>query len=117
MTQVSTKAVVAAGLLVALLLAGVASYYASGDPDGLNKVAQDKGFAATEMEHGAADGPFAGYETQGVDDGRLSGGLAGVVGAGVVLLLAGGTALALRRRSSGDDAAEDAPDLVAPERP
>ena len=95
-----TRVVVAVGLLVALLLAGVVSSYASSDPDGLNKVAQDKGFAATAKDHRAGDGPFAGYETQGVDDGRFSGGLAGVVGCVVVLSLAGGIAYAVRRRSS-----------------
>jgi len=97
-----TRVVVAVGLLVALLLAGVVSHYASSDPDGLNKVAQDKGFAATEQDHRAGDGPFAGYETQGVGHGRFSGGLAGVVGCVVVLTLAGGVAYAVRRRSPAD---------------
>ena len=72
-------------MLVALLLAGVASFYASGDPDGLTKVSEDQGFAQTEQEHQTGDGPFAGYETKGVADGRLSGGMAGVVGSLVVL--------------------------------
>ena len=44
---VSTRWIVVAGVLVALLLAGVASYYASGDPDGLTKVSEDQGFAQT----------------------------------------------------------------------
>ena len=102
MKGVPTRVVVAAGLLVALLLAGVVSFYASSAPDGLNKVAQDKGFAATEKDHRAGDGPFAGYETQGVGDGRFSGGLAGVVGCVVVLTLAGGVAYAVRRRSPAE---------------
>ena len=33
-----------AGLLASLLLAGVASFYASSSPDGLEKVAEDIGF-------------------------------------------------------------------------
>ena len=97
-----TRVVVAVGLLVALLLAGVVSHYASSDPDGLNKVAQDKGFAAAQKDHRAGDGPFAGYETQGVGDSRFSGGLAGVVGCVVVLPLAGRVAHAVRRRSPAD---------------
>ena len=48
---VSTRLLVVAGVLVALLLAGVASFYASGDPDGLTKVSEDQGFAQTEQEH------------------------------------------------------------------
>jgi cobalt/nickel transport protein len=84
----------------------VVSHYASSSPDGLNRVAQDKGFAATQREHAAGDGPFAGYHTRGVDDGRLSGGLAGVVGCVVVLTLVGGLTLLVRRRRTG--APEDA---------
>lgn len=100
--RVSTRLVVAVGLFVALVLAGFVSYYASSDPDGLNRVAQDKGFSTTEKDHGTADGPLAGYETKGVDDSRLSGGLAGVVGSLVVLVLAGGVVLLVRRRHTAD---------------
>jgi hypothetical protein len=102
MRGVPTRVVVAAGLLVALLLAGVVSYYASSAPDGLNRVAKDKGFAGAEKDHATSDGPFAGYETKGVGDSRFSGGLAGVVGCVVVLSLAGGVAYAVRRRSPAD---------------
>jgi hypothetical protein len=101
---VSTRLLVVAGVLVALLLAGVASYYASGDPDGLTKVSEDQGFAQTEQEHRTGDGPHAGYETKGVDDGRLSGGLAGVLGSLVVLTIAGGGALVVRRRRTSAEA-------------
>ena len=107
MRRPSTRALVVVGVLVALLLAGVASYYASSDPDGLNRVAEDQGIARTEREHKAADGPLAGYEADGVDDDRLSGGLAGVLGSLVVLVLAGGLTLALRRRSHADGADSD----------
>ena len=34
------------------MLAGVVSYYASSEPDGLTKVSEDKGFAGTETDHG-----------------------------------------------------------------
>ena len=87
MRNVSTKWVAFGIAVVALLLAGVVSFYASGDPDGLTKVSEDQGFAATEKEHGAADGPLAGYAAEDVDDERLSGGIAGVVGVVVVLAL------------------------------
>ena len=96
--RVPTRWVVVVGVAVALLLAGVVSFYASGDPDGLTKVSEDQGFAQSEKDHGAGDGPLAGYETKGIADGRLSGGLAGVVGSLVVLSLAGGGALVIRRR-------------------
>ncbi len=96
--RVSSRVVGVSILLVALLLAGVVSYYASSSPDGLNRVAEDKGFAQTEKTHPNADGTFAGYETGEVADDRLSGGIAGVAGVLVVVVLAGGLALVLRRR-------------------
>jgi cobalt/nickel transport protein len=96
-----TRTLVIIGLLVALLLAGVVSFYASSSPDGLNRVAQDHGFSKTQKQHGA-DSPLAGYRTEGIDDGRLSGGLAGVVGSVVVLAVAGGLAYAVRRRDVAD---------------
>ncbi|GAW52235.1 MULTISPECIES: PDGLE domain-containing protein [unclassified Nocardioides] len=94
----STKWVALGILVVALLLAGVVSYYASSAPDGLNRVAQDTGISRTEKQHAAADGPLAGYSAKDVDNQRLSGGLAGVAGVVVVLVLAGGLALVVRRR-------------------
>lgn len=106
MRSVPLRLVLGGLLLAALLLAGVASYHASSDPDGLNRVAEDEGFAATEEDHAAAEGPLAGYETAGVDNARLSGGLAGVAGAGVVLLVMGGVAYAVRRRGPGPQDAQ-----------
>lgn len=107
MKRVSTRWVAVGIAAVAVLLAGVISYYASADPDGLTKVSQDKGFAHTETDHGAKDGPFAGYATKDVDNERLSGGLAGVVG--VVVVLALGTALVyvVRRRRPADPARDE----------
>ena len=104
-----TRIFVLTGLLVALLLGGVVSYYASGDPDGLNKVAEDTGIAEREAESAAAGSPLAGYETAGVENERLSGGLA--VGAGVVVCFALGAGLtyAVRRRGSGAGTAPGAP--------
>lgn len=98
MSTVRTRWVLLGIGVVALLLAGVVSFYAASSPDGLTKVSQDEGFASTETEHGAADGPFAGYTTRDVDNARLSGGLAGVVGVVVVLVIASGVVLLVRRR-------------------
>lgn len=97
-----TRTLVIVGVVVALLLAGVASFYASSNPDGLEYVAERAGFLDTAEEGANADGPFADYATEGVDDPRLSGGIAGVVGALTVLLLAGGVAFAVRRRGRSD---------------
>ena len=80
MRRMSRKAFFATFLLVALLIAGVGSFYASTHPDGLNFVAEKTGFIDQEKTSAASDGPFAGYSTKGIDDARLSGGVAGVVG-------------------------------------
>lgn len=79
-SRISTRTLVVTGLVLCLLLAGVASYFASAHPDGLEHVAETLGFSGAAGEHGSADSPFADYGTKGVDDGFLSGGLAGVVG-------------------------------------
>lgn len=111
-----TRTFVVVGLLTALLLAGVVSFYASSSPDGLEHVAGRTGMLDTAREHAARDSPFAGYGTKGVEDERLSGGIAGVVGALVVLVLAGGLGYAVRRRGhaeqttpSAEPAADDHP--------
>ena len=99
MRSVSTRTLVITGVLLTLLLAGVVSYYASRSPDGLNRVAEDHGFARTGRDHGSGDRPLAGYEVPGVDHPRMAHGLAGVAGTAVVLVVAGSGALLLRRRS------------------
>lgn len=104
----STRAVLAVGLLVTLLLAGVASHYASSHPDGLEHVAERTGFLDTGEDSVTADGPLAGYRTRGVEDDRAGGALAGVVGVGVVALLSGGLFWLVRRRGDRDSADEEA---------
>ncbi len=93
-----------AGLLLALLIAGVGSWYASSSPDGLEWSATQSGFADTAEDSAVADGPLADYGVAGVDDERLSGGLAGVIGVVTTLVLAGGLTLLVRRRSTGETA-------------
>jgi cobalt/nickel transport system permease protein/cobalt/nickel transport protein len=90
------------GLLVALLVAGFGSYYASSHPDGLEFVAGKTGFLDSAEEPKTSDSPFAGYDTQGVDDNRLGGGIAGVAGVMLVLVIMGGVAYAVRRRGSDE---------------
>jgi hypothetical protein len=85
-------------LLIALLVAGGASYYASSHPDGLEYVAGKTGFLEQGKDSPTADSPFADYSTKGVDDARVSGGIAGVVGCLLVLGVGGGLFWVLRRR-------------------
>jgi hypothetical protein len=90
----------AVALLVALVLAGGVSIFASSAPDGLEKVAEDKGFIGTAQDHELADSPLADYGVKGVENSRLSGGLAGVIGVTLTLAVSGGLFLVLRRRTS-----------------
>lgn len=92
-----------AALVVSLLVAGVGSYYASARPDGLEYVAEQTGFLDSADDSPAAKSPFADYGTVSVDDARLGGGIAGVVGVTITLLLAGGVAWAVRRRGTARD--------------
>ena len=104
--KLTTKTFAVIAVVVCLALAGIASYYASGSPDGLNRVAIDKGFDKQASDHAAKDSPLAGYGAEGVGNERLSGGVAGVAGVLVVLVAAGGLGYVVRRK--GRDAVTEA---------
>lgn len=87
-----------AGLATSLVLAGFVSFYASANPDGLEKVASDKGIDAKVEDHAAADSPLADYGVEGLTDSRISGGLAGVIGVSVTIVAGTGVFWAVRRR-------------------
>jgi hypothetical protein len=93
-----------AGLAVTILVAAVASGFASSEPDGLEKVSIEEGFDETAEEHALADSPLADYAVEGVDNERVSTGLAGVVGVIITLLLMTGLLLGVSRlrRSRAD---------------
>jgi cobalt/nickel transport protein len=88
-------------LAVAIALGTAFSPFASGSPDGLEKVAQDKGFvdrgrlAAVQQEAPAPD-----YAFLGVDDPRVATALAGFAGTLGVFLLAAGVVAVVRRRGT-----------------
>ncbi|MFD3920961.1 energy-coupling factor ABC transporter permease [Streptomyces sp. NPDC058595] len=94
----SPRGLLAAGLGTALLLAGVVSFYASASPDGLEKVAADKGFDKKVEEHAAADSPLADYGVGDISNTRLSGGLAGVIGVGATVVVGSGIFYVVHRR-------------------
>ncbi|MFF1353973.1 energy-coupling factor ABC transporter permease [Streptomyces sp. NPDC058297] len=90
------------GLVTALVLAGFVSFYASASPDGLEKVAHDKGIDKKTEKHASDGSPLAGYGVKDVGDARLSGGLAGVIGVGVTVVAGSGIFWVLRRRRTAD---------------
>lgn len=95
-----------AGIAVAALLAGLASFYASSSPDGLERVAEDKGFGIQATDHSLGEQPLADYG----DAGGIPVGVAGLIGVGVTLAVGGGMFFVVRRRGddgAGDDGARD----------
>ncbi|MEU4084716.1 energy-coupling factor ABC transporter permease [Streptomyces aureus] len=100
------------GLVTSLVLAGFVSFYASASPDGLEKVAKDKGIDTRTKAHASEDSPLAGYGVKDVSDARLSGGLAGVIGVGVTIVAGSGVFWVLRRRRSADTSPASVPEGV-----
>ncbi|MBG0827659.1 PDGLE domain-containing protein [Planomonospora sp. ID67723] len=83
-----------AGVGLTLVLAGVVSFFASGDPDGLERVAEDEGFLAQATGHAFGSWSLADYG----DVGGIPVGVAGVVGVGITLVAGGAVAYGARRR-------------------
>ncbi|MFD6025770.1 energy-coupling factor ABC transporter permease [Streptomyces griseoluteus] len=90
------------GLATSLVLAGFVSFYASANPDGLEKVAHDKGIDKKTEPHHSSDSPLADYGVKDVANARLSGGLAGVIGVGVTVVAGSAVFWAVRRRRDHD---------------
>ncbi|UYB41959.1 energy-coupling factor ABC transporter permease [Streptomyces sp. Je 1-4] len=107
----SVRRVWLAGLAAALVCAGGLSYYASANPDGLEKVAHDHGIDRKAEDHAAKDSPLADYGVKDITDPRLSGGLAGVIGVGATLAVGTGVFVVVRRRRSA--ATAERPDAGA----
>ena len=76
----STRLFVLAGLLLTVGLALFVSPWASDQPDGLERVAIDRGFAEDAQSHTLEDGPVSGYSLEGVDDPGLSRAASGLLG-------------------------------------
>ncbi|GAA0502906.1 membrane protein [Paractinoplanes deccanensis] len=110
----------AGGLLVALLLAGVVSSFASGSPDGLDYTAREgctfnadgeitggTCMAQQEGDHQLADSPLADYGIKGIDNEYLSTGLSGVLGVLITFAIGGGVFWLVRRRGQSAATATD----------
>ncbi|HUS44979.1 MAG TPA: PDGLE domain-containing protein [Phycisphaerae bacterium] len=92
------------GILVVVVIGGVLSYFASGDPDGLEKTQEILG--AAEPVHTGVEPPpsvFEGYSLKCLGEGFWGNAVAGVVGS---LFVLGGllvVARILKRRPSRQD--------------
>ena len=77
------------GLVVTLLVAGGLSLFASGEPDGLERVSIDEGFAGAAADHALADSPLADYGVSGIENDAGTS-IAGIVGVFATLVAAAG---------------------------
>ncbi len=95
---IGTRGFAIAALVATLLVAMGISQLAVDDPDGLERVAIEEGFAESARDHALDSSLFADYATAGVEDERVSLALAGGAGAIVTLLVGTGLAMAVRGR-------------------
>lgn len=95
----SSRVFVVAALLVTIALGGGVSYYASPNPDGLERVAIDQGFDTRGTSPDQQESPLAGYGVTGIDHVRLSTAAAGVAGVAGCFLLTYVISSATRRKS------------------
>ncbi|MFC7107036.1 PDGLE domain-containing protein [Nonomuraea rubra] len=84
------------GVGVTLVLAGLVSFFASSSPDGLEAVAENKGFIDQAADHLFGEWALADYG----EVGGIPVGVAGIIGVGLVLLIAGAVAFAARSRNA-----------------
>ncbi|MCJ7780053.1 MAG: PDGLE domain-containing protein, partial [Acidimicrobiia bacterium] len=75
------------GLAVTVFVAVVVSQLASGQPDGLEYVADQQGFADQAEDHDLAEAPLAAYGQNLDTDDRVATGVAGLVGVAAALLV------------------------------
>jgi len=87
------------GLLICLALGVILSPFASPAPDGLEKVAFEKGFLETEKKEPLASSPFPDYLFPGLDDGRLATAFAGLVGVLGTFFIVYGLAFSLKKKT------------------
>jgi len=91
------------GLAVALVVGGAVSYFASAEPDGLEKTQADLG--ADEARHGGVEAPpvaFDEYRLTWLGEGFWANAAAGVVGSLLVLGILLGVGRILGRRRAAE---------------
>ena len=98
----SSKKIFLIGLLVSFLVAGFFSFYASSEPDGLEKATAEQGLDVTAVDSANADSVLADYGVAGIENERLSGFLGGAIGIAVVGLAGTGIYFWVRTPKSGD---------------
>ena len=86
------------GLLVAVAIATILSPFASTSPDGLERVAEEKGFIESAESAPLIRSPFPDYAFPGVKHEKLSTAIAGVAGTIIVFGVGYAAARLMKRR-------------------
>lgn len=94
----SLRALTIGGLAVAFVIATVVAQFAVDDPDGLERVAADTGFADSGRESALSDTLFSDYATQGLENEALSLAVAGATGTLITLAVGWGLFAIVRDR-------------------
>jgi cobalt/nickel transport protein len=94
------KKVIFWGLIVAIFLAIAISPFASPWPDGLEKVAEDKGFLKKGEVEPPLRSPIPDYTWPGIKNEKLATAIAGVVGTLIVFGAGYGLAALINRRKT-----------------
>ncbi len=73
------------GLVIAVFMACVLSLFASPEPDGLERIAEDQGFAGKAEGQEVIHSPLPGYTVPRIENEQLAAALAGLVGVLIIL--------------------------------
>jgi cobalt/nickel transport protein len=88
------------GIIIAVILAFLFSPFASPSPDGLERVAENKGFLEKGEEEPSLASPIPDYVFPGLSNEKLATSIAGVSGTLLMFGIGYGVALLLKKRKT-----------------
>ena len=97
MKRISLLAFVLIGIATAVALVILVAPNANPNPDGLEKVAVDKGLDTEVRDHAFADGPLADYGVSGLDNRYVGTWAAGLIGVAATFAIGAGVVYVTRR--------------------
>jgi len=87
------------GIVVSLFLAGLISIFASPWPDGLEKVAEDKGFLEKGEIEPPIKSPIPDYTFPGLKNEKIATSVAGILGTAIVFVLGYGVSALIKKKN------------------
>ena len=109
MKRISTLAFILIGIAAAVALVILIAPNANPNPDGLEKVAAEKGIDSEVRDHALADGPFADYGVSGVDNRYVGTWIAGLIGVAVTFAVGAAIVYVVRRTRRPETSPDPAP--------